>query len=74
MKICCASLICLLLVVAVVSSSVVPFNREEQKRDVTNHAPQMDIITGPYLPQFLRHYREVLIKLTDKILQGFIRS
>ena len=33
--------------------SAVPFNREEEKRDVTNHAPQMDIVTGPYLPQFL---------------------
>ena len=38
--------------------SAVPFNREEEKRDVTNHAPQMDIITGPYLPQFLRRKLE----------------
>ena len=34
--------------------TAVPFNRDEEKRDVTNHAPQMDIVTGPYLPQFLR--------------------
>ncbi|KAM7437472.1 hypothetical protein ABFA07_012924 [Porites harrisoni] len=71
MKICCASLICLLLVVAVVSSSAVPFNLEEEKRDVTDHAQKNDFIPGPGLPEFVRDYRDVLIKLTDKILQGF---
>ncbi|CAH3160855.1 unnamed protein product [Porites lobata] len=49
MKISCAFLICLLCVVAVVSSSAVPLKLEE-KFDVTDHAQKVDcIITGPYL-------------------------
>ncbi|KAM7437476.1 hypothetical protein ABFA07_012928 [Porites harrisoni] len=49
MKISCAFLICLLFVVAVVSSSAVPLKLEE-KFDVTDHAQKVDsIISGPYL-------------------------
>ena len=34
--------------------SAVPFNREEEKRDVTDHAQKNNFIPGPHLPQFLR--------------------
>ena len=34
--------------------SAVPFNLEEEKRDVTDHAQKNNIIPGPGLPELVR--------------------
>ncbi|KAM7437475.1 hypothetical protein ABFA07_012927 [Porites harrisoni] len=72
MKICCASLICLLLVEAVVSSSAVLFKLEE-KRDVTGHARKVDDIhTGSKLPHHKLREKQNKNKEKKKTWKTFI--
>ncbi|CAH3160864.1 unnamed protein product [Porites lobata] len=69
MKICCAaSLMCFLLVAAMVSSSVVPAKRTE-KGDVTDHAQKVDdVFPGNLLPELRKHLEMLLTKVVDLYL------
>ncbi|KAM7437470.1 hypothetical protein ABFA07_012922 [Porites harrisoni] len=75
MKICCAaSLICFLLVAAMVSSSVVPAKRAE-RRDVTDHAQKVDdVLPGNLLPQLRKHLEMLLTEVTDAFLIKLLRA
>ncbi|KAM7437471.1 hypothetical protein ABFA07_012923 [Porites harrisoni] len=75
MKICCAaSLICFLLVAAMVSSSVVPAKRAE-RRDVTDHAKKVDdFFPGNPLPELRKHLEMLLTKVADSFLMKLRRA
>mmetsp|Transcript_41015 Transcript_41015/g.67876 ORF Transcript_41015/g.67876 Transcript_41015/m.67876 type:complete len:87 (+) Transcript_41015:55-315(+) len=75
MKICCAaSLICFLLVAAMVSSSVVPAKRAE-RRHVTDHAQKVDdVLPGNLLPQLRKHLEMLLTEVTDAFLIKLLRA
>ncbi|KAM7437478.1 hypothetical protein ABFA07_012930 [Porites harrisoni] len=72
MKISCAFLICLLFVVAVVSSSAVPLKLED-KFDVSDHDQKVDdIVTPPDLSSVFKHFKRLLIEAVDKVLQDLL--
>ncbi|KAM7425396.1 hypothetical protein ABFA07_023172 [Porites harrisoni] len=72
MKISCAFLICLLFVVAVVSSSAVPL-KLEGKFDVTGRDQKVDdLITPSDLRSVLKHFKRLLIEAVDKVLQDLL--
>ncbi|KAM7437477.1 hypothetical protein ABFA07_012929 [Porites harrisoni] len=66
MKISCAFLICLLFVVAVVSSSAVPLKLED-KSDVTDHDQKADDCITP--SDLRKHFKRLLIEAADEVVQ-----